>query len=203
MRVAVVSRVDVVANGLVSILSSDRVDVVVVPDPVTAAALRPTVVVYDVSDGSAARLEGLDGAVALGLPVVVVVAERRPELLAEIAVAHRVAVVSVSMSAQTIVEAVTVAATGRAQPAMIPVESVPGLTLSAREAQVLVLIGRGLSNHEIAERLFLSINSVKTYVRTLYRKIGVVRRSQAVVWAARHGFATELRETAAEPQRTQ
>ncbi|WP_280633792.1 hypothetical protein [Nocardioides sp. 503] len=44
---------------------------------------------------------------------------------------------------------------------------------------------------------------MKTYVRTLYRTIGVVRRSQAVVWAARHGFARELPETAADPQRTQ
>ncbi|GAB2444885.1 response regulator transcription factor [Nocardioides hungaricus] len=60
--------------------------------------------------------------------------------------------------------------------------------LSARESEVLALITQGLSNQEIAERTFLSINSVKTYIRTAYRKIGVVRRSQAVGWGMRHGF---------------
>jgi DNA-binding NarL/FixJ family response regulator len=60
--------------------------------------------------------------------------------------------------------------------------------LSAREAEVLALITQGLSNQEIAERTYLSINSVKTYIRTAYRKIEVTRRSQAVAWGMRHGF---------------
>lgn len=60
--------------------------------------------------------------------------------------------------------------------------------LSARESEVLALITQGLSNQEIAERTYLSINSVKTYIRTGYRKIGVSRRSQAVGWGMRHGF---------------
>jgi DNA-binding NarL/FixJ family response regulator len=60
--------------------------------------------------------------------------------------------------------------------------------LSAREAEVLALITQGLSNQEIAERTYLSINSVKTYIRTAYRKIDVTRRSQAVAWGMRHGF---------------
>src|SRR4051812_43147134 len=60
--------------------------------------------------------------------------------------------------------------------------------LSAREAEVLALITQGLSNQEIAERTYLSINSVKTYIRTAYRKIGVTRRTQAVAWGMKHGF---------------
>jgi NarL family two-component system response regulator LiaR len=60
--------------------------------------------------------------------------------------------------------------------------------LSAREAEVLALITQGLSNQEIAERTYLSINSVKTYIRTAYRKIEVSRRAQAVAWGMRHGF---------------
>jgi DNA-binding NarL/FixJ family response regulator len=60
--------------------------------------------------------------------------------------------------------------------------------LTAREAEVLALITQGLSNQEIAKRSYLSINSVKTYIRTAYRKIGVTRRSQAVVWGMKHGF---------------
>jgi DNA-binding NarL/FixJ family response regulator len=60
--------------------------------------------------------------------------------------------------------------------------------LSAREAEVLALITQGLSNQEIAQRTYLSINSVKTYIRTAYRKIDVTRRAQAVAWGMRHGF---------------
>lgn len=60
--------------------------------------------------------------------------------------------------------------------------------LSQRERDVLTLICVGLSNQEIAERLYLSINSVKSYVRLAYRKIDVTRRSQAVVWGLQHGL---------------
>jgi two-component system, NarL family, response regulator LiaR len=60
--------------------------------------------------------------------------------------------------------------------------------LTAREAEVLALITQGLSNQEIAERSYLSINSVKTYIRTAYRKVGVTRRAQAVVWGMQHGL---------------
>ncbi len=63
--------------------------------------------------------------------------------------------------------------------------------LSAREAEVIALITQGLSNQEIADRSYLSINSVKTYVRTAYRKIDITRRSQAVVWGMTHGFSPD------------
>jgi NarL family two-component system response regulator LiaR len=69
--------------------------------------------------------------------------------------------------------------------------------LTAREAEIVALIAQGLSNREIADRAFLSVNSVKSHIRTGYRKMGVTRRSQAVVWALNHGFATssDLRST--------
>jgi two-component system, NarL family, response regulator LiaR len=60
--------------------------------------------------------------------------------------------------------------------------------LSAREAEVLDLICHGMSNMEIAAQLFVSVNSVKTYVRQIYQKIGVTRRAQAVAWGLAHGF---------------
>lgn len=63
---------------------------------------------------------------------------------------------------------------------------VEGLTY--REGEVLSLIMQGLSNQEIATRLYLSINSVKTYIRSAYRKMGVVRRGQAMVWGVDHGL---------------
>jgi NarL family two-component system response regulator LiaR len=60
--------------------------------------------------------------------------------------------------------------------------------LTQREAEVVALITQGLTNQEIADRVYISINSVKTYVRTAYRKIGVARRSQAVSWGVQHGL---------------
>jgi NarL family two-component system response regulator LiaR len=64
--------------------------------------------------------------------------------------------------------------------------------LTAREAEIIALITQGLSNQEIAERSYLSINSVKTYIRTAYRKIGVERRAQAVLWGIKHGFEPDV-----------
>ncbi|MDO5492818.1 MAG: response regulator transcription factor [Nesterenkonia sp.] len=66
----------------------------------------------------------------------------------------------------------------------------PGRThgLSPRESEVLSLIAQGFTNEQIARGCFLSINSVKTYIRSAYRKIGVDRRSQAVVWGLRNGL---------------
>jgi DNA-binding CsgD family transcriptional regulator len=61
-------------------------------------------------------------------------------------------------------------------------------TLSGREAAIVRLITLGMSNHEIATTLFLSINTVKTYIRSAYRKMDVDSRSQAVLWGVRHGL---------------
>lgn len=63
--------------------------------------------------------------------------------------------------------------------------------LSYREAEMVALITRGFSNDEIARTLYLSPNTVKSYIRIAYRKIGVTRRSQAVAWGLHHGFASE------------
>lgn len=56
------------------------------------------------------------------------------------------------------------------------------------------LIVKGRSNQEIADGCFLSVNSVKTYIRSAHRKIGVSHRAQAVVWAMQNGFAPPLRD---------
>jgi DNA-binding NarL/FixJ family response regulator len=71
-----------------------------------------------------------------------------------------------------------------------PMISWPGQDtgLTSRESEILTLITRGLSNEEITERAYLSINTVKSYIRSTYRKIGVKTRAQAVAWAYRHGF---------------
>lgn len=63
--------------------------------------------------------------------------------------------------------------------------------LSERESEILALITQGLSNAEVAARTFLSANTVKSYIRTLYRKIEVASRTQAVLWGIEHGFAPD------------
>jgi DNA-binding NarL/FixJ family response regulator len=67
--------------------------------------------------------------------------------------------------------------------------------LTPREAEILALITQGLTNQEIADRVYLSINSVKTYIRTAYRRIGVERRSQAVLWGVANGFEPDQLRT--------
>ena len=54
------------------------------------------------------------------------------------------------------------------------------------------MITQGLGNGEIADRMFTSINTVKTYIRTAYRKIGVNSRTRAVLWGVDHGFRPDI-----------
>lgn len=60
--------------------------------------------------------------------------------------------------------------------------------LSSRELEVLKLMAEGQSNSEIAAHLYLSHNTIKTYVRGIFNKLGVDHRVQAVVVALRQGL---------------
>lgn len=60
--------------------------------------------------------------------------------------------------------------------------------LSDRELDVLRLLGRGLSNSEIAEQLFLSEGTVRNYVSAVLAKLQVADRTQAAVLAVKHGL---------------
>jgi DNA-binding NarL/FixJ family response regulator len=64
----------------------------------------------------------------------------------------------------------------------------PGAELSAREAEVLALLVEGLPNKLIARRLHISEKTVKTHLTSIFRTLGVTDRTQAALWAERHGF---------------
>jgi DNA-binding NarL/FixJ family response regulator len=76
--------------------------------------------------------------------------------------------------------------------------SAPGLDwpgrgegLTDREAEILALITQGKSNADVARLTFLSPNTVKSYIRSVYRKIEVGSRTQAVLWGVEHGFTPD------------
>lgn len=69
------------------------------------------------------------------------------------------------------------------EPTEIPIES-----LSERELEVLRLIAAGMNNAMIAETLNVSLATVKTHVRHILDKLHVSDRTQAALWAARHGL---------------
>jgi DNA-binding NarL/FixJ family response regulator len=62
--------------------------------------------------------------------------------------------------------------------------------LSAREAEVLGLVAEGLSNAEIAQRLFISRTTVKTHINQILRKTGCRDRPQAILYALQHDIST-------------
>jgi DNA-binding NarL/FixJ family response regulator len=76
--------------------------------------------------------------------------------------------------------------------------STPGLDLPGRgegltdrESEILALITQGMSNAEVAKLTYLSPNTVKSYIRSIYRKIEVGSRTQAVLWGVDHGFTPD------------
>lgn len=69
--------------------------------------------------------------------------------------------------------------------------SVPAGDLTDRERDVLSLIADGLSNRQIAERIFISEKTVKTHVSNILSKLHLADRTQAAIYALKHGLATD------------
>jgi DNA-binding NarL/FixJ family response regulator len=61
--------------------------------------------------------------------------------------------------------------------------------LNEREKEVLGLLGKGLSNGEIARRIYLSEGTVRNYVSSIFEKLGVTDRTQAAILAIRYGMS--------------
>jgi DNA-binding NarL/FixJ family response regulator len=78
----------------------------------------------------------------------------------------------------------------KAARALLSARRAPGgaETLSAREREVLAMVGEGLPNKLIAQRLAISEKTVKAHLTSVLRQIGVTDRTQAALWAQRHGI---------------
>jgi DNA-binding NarL/FixJ family response regulator len=66
-----------------------------------------------------------------------------------------------------------------------------GEGLTDRESEILALITQGKNNADVAALTFLSPNTVKSYIRNIYRKIDVASRTQAVLWGVNNGFTPD------------
>ena len=64
----------------------------------------------------------------------------------------------------------------------------PGPDLTPREIEVLGLVRHGLANKQIARRLGISERTVKAHLTSVFHRIGVLDRTQAALWAERHGI---------------
>ncbi|WP_369824124.1 DNA-binding response regulator [Frondihabitans sp. PAMC 28766] len=90
-------------------------------------------------------------------------------------------------------ETVVSAPQQRIRPA--PAVEWPGrsIGISDRESEILALITQGKRNIEIASLTHLSVNTVKTHIRSLYGKIEAENRVDAVIWGTQHGFQPDHR----------
>jgi DNA-binding NarL/FixJ family response regulator len=184
---------DVVAAGLQSIIEAELGSKVFTTiGPVDG---EPDVVFYDViglHEGDGADLDHWVKETAS--TVIAITSDLRPDLGALALERGAEAAVLSGVSAEELIEVVLAAFAGTLDdvPAVQEGEQATHLGgdagLSPREADVLRLIAQGVSNQEIADTLFLSINSVKTYIRSTYHKLGVDNRAQAVAWALQNGF---------------
>jgi DNA-binding NarL/FixJ family response regulator len=167
-----------------------------------ALRLRPDVVLMDV------RMPRVDGIQATRLlmqrldrppKVLVVTTFENDEYVYEALRAGAAGFLLKRARPERIVEAVRVVARGdsllfpaavrRLAAAYGPAQDrLPGVRLTEREGEVLTLIADGLSNSEIAERLVLGVETVKTHVGNVLGKLGVRDRTQAVVVAYKSGF---------------
>jgi two-component system NarL family response regulator len=60
--------------------------------------------------------------------------------------------------------------------------------LTPREREIIRLLARGFNNSAIAHSLYVSRETVKLNLKSIYRKLGVTNRTQAAVWAVREGI---------------
>ncbi len=204
LRLAIVDDYAVVIAGVASFLGEERIDVVE-----TGASLPVNsdvdIVLYDTFGQVEGRGIDLDDFVRdSGAKVVIYSWNLRPDLVGAAIDGGASGYLSKVLTGPVIVKALerivageVVILVGDGETSVDGAGDWPGRAqgLSPREAEVVALIARGLSNKEIAERAHVSANTIKTYIRSAYRKIDVQRRSQAVLWAVEHGFRPDTQRS--------
>jgi DNA-binding NarL/FixJ family response regulator len=158
-----------------------------------AQSLRPDIVLLDL------KLPGMDGLAALpplraaGLRVLVLTSATEPSAAAAAVRAGAAGVVYKDIDPAALVRAIRSVHDGNV---LLAPEAIGSLvrgsradTLTAREREVLAGIADGKSNREIARLLRVSEKTVKAHVSAVLAKLGVQDRTQAAVYAVRHGKA--------------
>lgn len=177
---------EIVARGIAAILSEhpERISLMQLPS-IMSPVKGLDVLVYDLTlaqgagDGHLSRLVERLGGRVIGLVNV------GSGMLAEQAGAAGVAgCLTLESTAAEVMTGLGRAAAGLPLPGLSRV----GL-LSAREREIMTLVFEGLGNAEIADRLAISTNTLKSHIRTAYKKMGVRSRAQAVAWCALYGVA--------------
>ena len=200
IRVGLISDQSIVRAGVRSLLAPYADRMVVVDIGPESDLGDAHVVLYDVIGLHRGDVKGLETAVKEHPGRVLALSrELQPGLAARALAIGAVASVSLGIDAAELVEVVEGFAAGHlADGSQADLDNQAdrrrqlgrGVNLSPRELDILGLIVLGRSNEELAAELFLSINTVKTVIRSLYRKMGVATRAQAVGWGVEHGFVT-------------
>ena len=206
VRVAVLNDYELVVRGVASMLEpfADRVDVVEL-DVRSPVSKDVDVVLYDTFGQVQGDSVDVGSLVPPGAKIVVYSWNADDAMVAGATRAGVHGYVRKGSRAEELVEvieevhagrrAIRVGGTGREDVGRWPGQS-EGLT--AREAEILALICQGLSNEEIGRRAFLGINTIKTHIRHLYRKIDASSRSQAVIWGMQRGFGLPPQESSTD-----
>ncbi|CAN5628226.1 response regulator transcription factor [soil metagenome] len=200
VRVAIANDYEIVVLGITAALApySDRVAVVEL-DSGTPVVSDVDIILYDSFGQPQADHLDLDAITGDSSARVVVFTWNVEPATVDVALARGVAgVLGKALGAEELVDALERVHAGETvrpvgDPAADTFGRWPGDEhgLSARESEVLALICQGLSNQGVTERAFIGINTVKTHIRSLYRKIGADSRSQAVRWGLTHGFTPD------------
>jgi NarL family two-component system response regulator LiaR len=189
LQVAIFSDHELIRAGLERLIGRDRGRALVLDS--SAPLVGHDVVVFDlvspVGEQRGRALRQLRSLIEREAVVVAVARDVDGDLAHRARSVGCVHVVAASISGEGLLETLEKAAGPRSTEGRAASHAV----LTRREAEIVDLIARGLSNHEIARELYLSVNSVKTYIRTAYRKMGVTTRSQAVLWAVSAGLGSD------------
>ena len=203
VRIAIVNDYELVVAGVAALLKpfADRVEVVELDSRMPVVS-DVDVVLYDTFGQVQGDRVDIDGLLqGSGAKLVVFSWNVQPDVLQRSLDNGAAAYLSKAVSAEELVgliervhrgESLTPEQTAREDAGEFGRWPGEELGLSQRESEVLALITQGLSNQEISQRAYIGVNTVKTYIRTLYRKIGVTRRAQAVAFGIEHGFRPDL-----------